>query len=214
MAQIDENFWPASLAHLTAPYLNDSSQYVTIGEISSEPASGYPGTRLLHTAMVPAAEADECLTRPGGMGHGISHLNGQEVYEPTGGSPTGAFWVESRRPDHKRYQALVESWRIHDRHIVLPFNGLLQHYGLSPAVLSSQTGQAEPMMVWHDLSVPTYDVVRVAPLSIYQTPKQISTAALRFSVNTLKTTYSPMAALRSLHNGKGDIPQMTRHSTR
>lgn len=176
MAQIDEDFWPASLAHLTAPYLSDSSQYVTIGEISSEPASGYPGTRLLYTAMVPVAEADECLTRPGGMGHGISHLNGQEVYEPTGGSPTGAFWVESRRPDHKRYQALVESWRIHDRHIVLPFNGLLQHYGLSPAVLSNQTGQAEPMMVWHDLSVPTYDVVRVTPLSIYQTPKQTSTA--------------------------------------
>ena len=34
-------FWPASLAHLTLPYLDASSQYVTIAEISSERANGY-----------------------------------------------------------------------------------------------------------------------------------------------------------------------------
>ena len=31
-------------------------------------------------------------------------------------------------------------------------------------------------MVWHDLSVPTYDVVRVTPLSVYEAPNQTSTA--------------------------------------
>ena len=103
---------------------------------------------------------------------------------------------------------------IHDRHIVLPFNGLLQHYGLSPALLSNQTGQAEPMMVWHDLSVPTYDVVRVTPLSIYQTPKQTSTARVEILREYLEDYLLAMAALRSLHNGKEDIPQTTRHSTR
>ena len=40
-SRIDDSFWPASLAHLTAPYLTDSSEYVTIGEISSEPANGF-----------------------------------------------------------------------------------------------------------------------------------------------------------------------------
>jgi hypothetical protein len=173
MALIDDDFWPASLVHLTDPYLSDSSQYVTIGEISSEPVSDFPGTRLLYTAMAPENEANECLARLGGMGHGIRHLKGQQVYDPAGGNPSAAFWVESMRPDHKRYQALVESWQVHDRYILLPFNGILQHYGLSPTVLSDQTG---PIMAWHDLSTPTYDVVRVIPLSVYQVPKQTSAA--------------------------------------
>jgi hypothetical protein len=173
MAQIDDDFWPASLAHLIKPYLSDSSQYVTIGEISSEPINNYPGTRLLYTAMVPADEAAQCLGQPGGIGHGISHLKGQLVYPPAGGSPSAAFWVESRRPDHKRYQSLVESWQVHDRHILLPFAGILQYYGLSPRVLSDQTDQT---MVWDDLSVPTYEVVRVSPLAIYKIPR-LTTAA-------------------------------------
>jgi len=119
MAKIDDDFWPASLAHLIKPYLSDSSQYVTIGEISSEPLNNFPGTRLLYTAMVPSNEADECLARPGGIGHGISHLKGQLVYDPTGGNPSAAFWVESRRPDHKRYQSLVESWQVPIAHPIL-----------------------------------------------------------------------------------------------
>jgi hypothetical protein len=176
MGAIDDNFWPASLAHLTEPYLVDSSQYVTIGEISGEPANDFPGTTLLYTAMVPAAELDQCLQQPGGIGHGISSSAGDEIYNAGGAQPAGAFWIESRRPDHKRYQALVESWQVHDRHIVMPFNGLLEHYGLSPEVLAGQTKESGPTMVWHDLSVPTYDVVRVSPLSIYDAPSQTSTA--------------------------------------
>jgi hypothetical protein len=81
MAEIDDEFWPASPAHLKEPYLSDSSQYVTIGEISSEPVDNFPGTRLLYTAMVPADEAAECIARQGGIGQGISHLNGQLVYD-------------------------------------------------------------------------------------------------------------------------------------
>jgi hypothetical protein len=149
MVKIDDDFWPASLAHLIKPYLSDLSQYVTIGEISGEPVNNFLGARLLYTAMVPANEADECLARPGGIGHGISHLKGQLVYDLAGGNPSPAFWVESRRPDHKRYQSLVESWQVHDRHILLPFAGLLQHYGLSPRVLSDLT------IAWDDLSIPT-----------------------------------------------------------
>jgi hypothetical protein len=170
MAQIDDDFWPASLAHLTKPYLSDSAQYVTIGEISSEPLNNFPGTRLLYTAMVPVDEADECLARPGGIGHGISHLKGQLVYDPVGGNPSAAFWVESRRPDHKRYQSLVESWQVHDRHILLPFAGLLQHYGLSPRVLPDLT------IAWDDLSIPAFEVVRVSPLAVYKSP-EFATAA-------------------------------------
>ena len=33
-------------------------------------------------------------------------------YDPAGGHPSAAFWVESRRPDRKRYQSLVESWQV------------------------------------------------------------------------------------------------------
>jgi hypothetical protein len=126
MAMIDDDFWPGSLIHLTKSYLHESSQYVTIGEISGEPINNYPGTRLLYAAMVPADEADECLARPGGIGHGISHINEQIADEAAGGNPTAAFWVESRRPDHKRYQSLVESWQVHDRHILLPFADILE----------------------------------------------------------------------------------------
>jgi len=176
MSTIDDNFWPASLAHLNQPYLDASSQYVTIGEISGEVANGFPGTRLLYTTMVPSSEAQQCLEQPGGIGHGMSSSNGKGVYDAGGTQPIGAFWVESRRPGHKCYQALVESWRVHDRHVVMPFNGLLQHYGLSPEVVAGPTKEAEPTMSWHDLSVPTYDVVRVSPLSVYQTPNQTSTA--------------------------------------
>jgi hypothetical protein len=170
MAQIDDDFWPTSLAHLTKPYLSDSSQYVTIGEISGEPLNNFPGTTLLYTAMVPVDEADECLVRSGGIGHGISHLEGQQVYDPAGGNPSAAFWVESRRPDHKRYQSLVESWHVHDRYILLPFAGLLQHYRLSPRVLSDLT------VAWDDLSIPTFEVVKVNPLAVYETPKFTSAA--------------------------------------
>jgi hypothetical protein len=170
MTQIDDDFWPASLAHLTKSYLNDSSQYVTIGEISSEPLNNFPGTRLLYSAMVPADEADECLARPGGIGHGISYLKGQPVYDPAGGSPSAAFWVESRRPDHKRYQSLVESWQVHDRHILLPFAGLLQHYGLSLRVLPDLT------IAWDDLSIPAFEVVRVSPQAVYKS-HEFATAA-------------------------------------
>lgn len=165
MAQIDDDFWPASLVHLASPYLSDSSQYVTIGEISSEPINNFPGARLLYTAMVPADEVDECLARLGGIGHGISYLKGQVVYDLAGGNPSTAFWIESRRPDHKRYQALVESWRVHDRHILQPFAGLLQHYGLSPSVLLDRT------IAWDDLSIPTFGVVRVSPLAVYESSK-------------------------------------------
>jgi hypothetical protein len=170
MAQINDDFWPASLAHLTNPYLDESSQYVTIGEISSEPIDNYSGTRLLYTAMVPAYEVDECLARPGGIGHGISHINGQIADDAAAGNPLAAFWVESRRPDHKRYQSLVESWQVHDRHILLPFADVLRHYGLSPRVLPDLT------TVWDDLSIPTFEVVRVSPLAVYEVPIFSTTA--------------------------------------
>jgi hypothetical protein len=170
MNQIDTTFWPASLAHLTLPYVDASSQYVTIAEISSELANGYPGTRLLYTAMVPKDEVQECLERTAGMGHGVSSGSGEMEFAGSPPSPTTAFWVESRRADGKRYQSLVETWRVHDRHIIQPWGGLLRHFSLTPRVL--QDGR----VVWDDLSIPTYDVVRVAPVSIYTIKDGCSTA--------------------------------------
>jgi hypothetical protein len=170
MNQIDKTFWPASLAHLTLPYLDASSQYVTIAEVSSEPANGYPGTRLLYTAMVPKDEVQECLERTAGMGQGVSSVSGEMEFAGSPPAPTAAFWVESRRADAKRYQSLVETWRVHDRHILQPWGGLLRHFSLTPRVL--QDGK----VVWDDLSIPTYDVLRVAPVSIYTIHDGCSTA--------------------------------------
>jgi hypothetical protein len=136
MNQIDKTFWPASLAHLTLPYLDASSQYVTIAEISSERANGYPGTRLLYTAMVPKDEVQECLERTAGMGHGVSSGSGEMEFAGSPPAPTTAFWVESRRADAKRYQSLVETWRVHDRHILQPWGGLLRHFSLTPPRLA------------------------------------------------------------------------------
>ena len=172
MNQIDKTFWPASLAHLTLPYLDASSQYVTIAEISSEPANGYPGTRLLYTAMVPKDEVQECLEQTAGMGHGVSSGSGEMEFAGSPPAPTTAFWVESRRADAKRYQSLVETWRVHDRHILQPWGGLLRHFSLTPRVL--QDGR----VVWDDLSIPTYDVMRVAPVSIYTIHGGCSTARI------------------------------------
>lgn len=170
MNEIGNTFWPASLAHLTLPYVDASSQYVTIAEISSEPVNGYPGTRLLYTAMVPKVEAQECLERTAGIGHGVTGGSGELEFAGSPPSPTTAFWVESRRSDAKRYQSLVETWRVHDRHIIQPWSGLLRHFSLTPRVL--QDGR----IVWDDLSIPTYDVVRVAPVSIYTIHDGCSTA--------------------------------------
>lgn len=172
MNQIDEKFWPASLAHLTLPYMDVSSQYVTIAEISSEPLNGYSGTRLLYTAMVPKDEVQECLERAAGMGHGVSSGSGQMEFAGAPPSPSTAFWVESRRADAKRYQSLVETWRVHDRHILQPWGGLLSRFSLTPRVL--QDGR----IVWDDLSIPTYDVVRVTPVSIYTVHNGCSTARI------------------------------------
>ena len=170
MNQIDETFWPASLARLTLPDVDASSQYVTIAEISSEPVNGYPGTRLLYTAMVPKDEVQECLERVAGMGHGVRSGSGELEFAGTPPSPTTAFWVESRRGDAKRYQSLVESWQVHDRHILQPWGGLLSRFSLTPRVL--QDGR----VAWDDLSTPTYDVVRVTPVSIYTIHDGSSTA--------------------------------------
>jgi hypothetical protein len=45
---IPGDFWPASLRHLTIPYLHATGDEVIIAEISSEPASGYLGMRQLY----------------------------------------------------------------------------------------------------------------------------------------------------------------------
>jgi hypothetical protein len=172
MKQVDESFWPASLAHLTAAYLDASSQYVTIAEISSETVNGYPGTRLLYTAMVPKDEVNECLERIGGIGHGVSSGSGRQTLTGTPPSPLATFWVESRRADAKRYQSLVETWQVHDRYVLQPWSGLLEHFSLTPRVLQDER------IVWDDLSVPTFDVVRVTPISIYTIRGGHSTAKI------------------------------------
>lgn len=121
-------------------------------------------------------------------------------------APTTAFWVESRRSDAKRYQSLVETWRVHDRHILQPWGGLLRHFSLTPRVL--QDGK----VVWGDLSIPTYDVVRVAPVSIYTIKDGCSTARARFFGSIWRTFCSLTIARHWQHSSSSVFRLETRSS--
>lgn len=158
--QTEEEFWPASLVHLAQPYVAPSDEYVVVGEVSSELANGYHGNRLIYTALVPREQAKEALQALGGIGQGVS-AHGPRPYVGKEGGYGSSFWIHGPKESAARYEVLVDAWRVHDREILVPDNGFLMCYGLTPRTLEDGT------LVWDDLSVPVYDVVRVKPESIY-----------------------------------------------
>jgi hypothetical protein len=53
--------WPPPLAHCGDPLAQATDEWVTVCEVTSEPANGYKGNRFLYTALVPSNELSAVL---------------------------------------------------------------------------------------------------------------------------------------------------------
>lgn len=153
MSDLD-NYWPKAVAHLKEPYDNGASDHVVVAEISETPQDGYKGARKLSTALIPLDLVDEVLKSPGGIGWEVQSwgpgpcVGEGQVYETN-------FWIAGRHKRDERFQTIINSWRRHNREVLLPDNVLLMAYGLVPRYLS------DGMVCWDDPHGPVYDVLRV-----------------------------------------------------
>src|SRR5271157_4145903 len=99
--------WPPPLAHCGDPLLQATDEWVTVGEVTSEPANGYKGNRFLCTALVPSDELSTVLTVEGGIHNNISVGGFQRAFGPNG-QHSPQFWIEGA--NGKRYESLIHSW--------------------------------------------------------------------------------------------------------
>jgi hypothetical protein len=164
---LQDDFWPSPLRHLAQPFVAENDEEVIIGEITGEPDPELMGIRMLFTALVPKAEADAVLKTRGGIGHGVQ-TNGPRPSIGPDSRYRPAFWIAG--PDGRKFDTLVSSWRIHNKTVVVPDNGLLMCYGLVPRYLKDGS------LAWDDLSAPVYEVLRVIPVSEYSVTKGHTTA--------------------------------------
>lgn len=156
-----KDFYPQSIAHLKKPYLNDIDEKVIIAEISSEPVNDYRGYRQVHTALIPFTDLDEVLNASGGIGYEVESwgplpcVDDDQVYD-------GSFYVCGVEGSNKRYETIINTWNYHNKTVLLPDNGLLMSYGLTPRYL--QDGVTH----WDKPDLPEYGVLEVRSLSNYQ----------------------------------------------
>jgi len=162
MKKQKNNFLPKSVTHLLKPYLYDSDDEVNIAEISSEPSNGYQGYRQIHTALIPFGELENVLNNPGGIGHEVEY-NGPGPYVGKEGGYDDSFWVYGAERN-KKYETLINSWLHHNKTVLLPNNGILMCYGLTPRYIKNE------IVCWDDPSKPVYDVIRVKALSECEMP--------------------------------------------
>lgn len=150
---------PAPLRHCARPLVTADDEYVTIGEVSSEPVDGYRGNRRLYAALVPAEDVGFVLKDYyGGIGRDVSSATGHRSFGPNG-EYAPPFWIEG--PNGKRFETLVQTWENHNKIVLLPDTALLEHFRLIPRV------DKDGNMLWDDPARPVVDVVRVTPLSHY-----------------------------------------------
>jgi hypothetical protein len=64
---LSHGYWPPPLAHCGQLLLNPTDEYVTIGEIMSEPRNNFKANRILYTALVPAESLDTVLNTESGL---------------------------------------------------------------------------------------------------------------------------------------------------
>lgn len=164
---LPQGSWPPPLAHCGDPLVQPTDEWVTVGEVTSEPANGYKGNRFLYTALVPSDEVSAALTADGGIRNDVSGGGFQRTFAPNG-QYSPQFWIGG--PDGKRYESLIHSWDNHRQLILLPDDAFLMAYRLAPRILSDGS------IRWDDLDRPVYDVVRVSPLSNYAGADGYSTA--------------------------------------
>lgn len=161
--------WPPTLAHCGDPLAQVTDEWITVAEVTSEPANGYKGNRILHTALVPSADVTAVLGAIGGIHNNVSLGGFQRVFGPNG-ECSPQFWIEGANGE--RYETLVHAWDNHRQLVLVPDDGFLMAYQLAPRVLGNGT------MVWDDLERPVYDVVRVSPVSNYAGADGYSTARI------------------------------------
>jgi len=170
MTNLGEKAWPRPLLHCGRPLVASADEELTIGEITGEAVDGFPGNRMLFTALVPLEELELVLKAVGGIGHGVSFDAGDgSIRAGDGGAPVSGFSIYG--PDgSKRFESLVHSWRNHNKTVLVPDDVFLRQYELVPRILKDGS------MSWDDLDGPVYDVVRVVPVSTYSAPSTHTTA--------------------------------------
>jgi hypothetical protein len=167
--QLNDDFWPPPLRHCGHPLLSSVVEEVTIGEISGEPVDGFQGNRMLFTALVPLEDVDVVLKTVGGIGHGVSLSSVSSSGEGNRRSPV--FSIQGPGGS-QNFESLVHSWRNHNKTVLLPDSAFLAQYGLVPRSLRDGS------ISWDALDEPTYDVVRVVPISAYSAPREHTTARI------------------------------------
>lgn len=161
--------WPPPLAHCGRPLSQSTDEWITVAEITSEPANGYKGNRLLYTALISKADLSDVLSSVGGIRNNVSLAGFQRVFGPNG-ECSPQFWINGANGE--KYETLVHTWDNHRQLVLLPDDGFLMAYQLAPRLL------ADGSMAWDDLNRPVYDVVRVSPVSNYSGPDGYSTARI------------------------------------
>src|ERR1017187_2478096 len=156
---LSHDYWPPPLAHCGQPLLNPTDEYVTIGEITSEPRNNFKGNRMLYTALVPAESLDTVLNTESGLISDVRTSTHERAFNADG-THLPQFWIDL--PTGKlRFESLINKWDNHSKVILLPDNAFLMYYHLMPEVLKDGSTS------WHDLNRPTYNVVCVWPVSRY-----------------------------------------------
>jgi hypothetical protein len=156
---LSHGYWPPPLAHCGQPLLNPTDEYVTIGEITSEPRNNFKGNRMLYTALVPAESLDTVLKTESGLISDVRTATHERAFNADG-THLPQFWIDLST-GKLRFESLINKWDNHSKIILLPDNAFLMYYHLMPDSL--QDGSTS----WHDLNRPTYNVVRVWPVSRY-----------------------------------------------
>lgn len=157
-----ESKWlPKCLLHLNEPYLSEVDEMVIIGQLSDAPCGGYNGLREIYTVLVPASRLEEVLSNPGGIGSRVKSWGPRPIVDEGKSYNTG-FWVEGPGGSDDRLEPIVVGWEYHNNTVMIPDNGLLMCYGLSPRILKEAD-----RIIWDDLSHPEYGIITVKPLSHY-----------------------------------------------
>jgi hypothetical protein len=165
---LSHDYWPPPLAHCGQPLLDPTDEYVTVGEITSEPRNNFKGNRMLYTALVPAESLDTVLSAEGGLISDV-RTSGHERAFNADGTYSPQFWIDLST-GKLRFESLINKWDNHSKVILLPDNAFLMYYHLMPEVLKDGSTS------WHDLNRPTYNVVRVWPVSRYEGIEGYTTA--------------------------------------
>lgn len=164
---------PSCLSYLDEPYLKDTDEEIVVASLSSKARDGIEGVTQIYTALIPLDELDAVLKQEGGIGYKVQSWGPGPIVDDSQTYTTG-FWIDG--PGEKRFEPLVVGWANHSRTVMVPDNGFLMTYGLTPRFLKT-----DETIAWDDLSGPVYDVAVVKPLSKYDAPSRHSGAEVRIN---------------------------------